>query len=29
MTSDDDDDGIFKSSTSLDSRYSAVFEDRW
>jgi len=27
MTSDADDDGIFKSSTSLDSRYSAVFED--
>jgi len=27
MTSDDDDNGIFKSSTSLDSRYSAVFED--
>ncbi len=25
MTSDDD--GVFKSSTSLDPRYSAVFED--
>ena len=27
MTSDDDEDGIFKSSTSHDARYSAVFED--